>query len=74
MDSQAATTVIRGTLVSIPMGTIGTRMSTTIRMPGIHLHIIPRPQVIGIVGTGLTTVSIAITTTIEQTLVSQPWK
>jgi len=56
------------------MATIGTRTPTTIRMPGIHIHIIPRPQVIGIVGTGLTTVSIAITTTIEQTLVSQLWK
>jgi len=63
LDSQAATTVIRGTLVSIPMGTIGTRMSTTIRMPGIHIHIIPHHQPIGTAGIGLTAIIAIIITT-----------
>jgi hypothetical protein len=49
------------------MVTLGTRTSTIIRMPGIHIHTIPPPQAIGTVGIGLTTVIIAtlITKVIE---------
>ena len=66
LDFRAVTTVIRGTLIIIPMGTIGTRICTTIHMPGIHMHIIPLPQAMGTLGTGLT-IAIIITTTIELT-------
>ena len=44
------------------MGTIGTPMSTTIRMPGIRIHIIPQPQLIGTVGIGLTAIIAIIIT------------
>jgi hypothetical protein len=39
-------------------------MSTTIRTPGIHIHIIPHPQAIGTVGIGpiIATIAIIITT------------
>jgi hypothetical protein len=64
LDFRAVTTVIRGTLIIIPMGTIGTRMSTTIPMPGIHIHIIPQPQPpIGTVGIGPTGIIAIIITT-----------
>ena len=66
LDFRAATTAIRGTLVFIPMGTIGTRMSTTIRMPGIHIHIIPQPQPTGTVAIGpIAIIAIIITTATE---------
>jgi cation transporter-like permease len=42
------------------MGTIGTRTSTTIHMPGIHMHITPPPQTIGTAEIGLTTAIIGI--------------
>jgi len=42
------------------MGTLGIHTSTIIRMPGIHIHIIPPRQAIGTAGIGLTTVIIAI--------------
>ena len=58
---RAATTVLRGILIIIPTGTIGTRTSITIRMRGIRIHIIPLRQPIGTVGIGLT---IVITATI----------
>ena len=64
LDFRAVTTVIRGTLIIIPMGTIGTRMSTIIRMPGIRIHIIPRRQATGTAGIGPTAIiAIVITTT-----------
>jgi len=60
LDFRPATTVLRGILTIIPMVTLGTRTSTIIRMPGMHIHIIPPPQAIGTVGTGPTTVIITI--------------
>ena len=48
------------------MDIIGIHMFTTIHMPGIHMHIIPLPQAMGTLGTGLT-IAIIITTTIELT-------
>ena len=63
MDFRAATTVIRGTLVFIPTGTLGTRTSTTIRMLVIHIHIIPQLQPTGTVAIGrIATIAIIITT------------
>jgi hypothetical protein len=58
------------------MDIIGIRTFTTIPMPGIPMHIIPLPQVIGIAGIGLITgiIAIIITTTIELTSLSQLWK
>jgi len=49
------------------MDIIGIRTFTTIPMPGIHMHIIPLPQVTGTAGTGLitATIDIIITTKIE---------
>ena len=70
LDFQAATTVIRGTLVFIPMGTLGTRMSTTIRMPGIRIRIIPQPQRTGTVGIGLTAIIAIIITTATKRIVA----
>ena len=66
MDFRAATPLIRHATIIIPTDTIGTRTSTTIHMPGIHMHIIPLPQAIGTLGTG-PTIDIIITTTIELT-------
>ena len=66
MDSPAATPLIRRTLIIIPTGTIGVRTFTTILIP-THIRIITAPHPTGIVGTGPTTVTIAIiiTTVIE---------
>jgi hypothetical protein len=58
---RAATTVLQATLITIPTGTIGTRTSTTIRMRGIRIHIIPLRQSIRTVGIGLTSIIIATT-------------
>ena len=63
LDSPAATPLIRHTLIIIPTGTIDARTFTTILIP-THLRIITAPHIIGIVGTGPTTVTIAIITTI----------
>ena len=64
MDFRAATTLIRGTLIIIPTGTLDTRTSTTIRMPEIRIHIIPLPQPTGTVGIGLTIARIGTIITI----------
>jgi hypothetical protein len=48
------------------MGTIGIRMSTTIHIPEIHIHIIPRPQPIGTVGTEPTAIIDIIITTVTK--------
>jgi len=46
------------------MGTIGTRMSTIIRMQGMRIHIIPRRQATGTADIGPTAIiAIVITTT-----------
>ena len=66
LDFRAVITVLRGTLIIIRTGTIGTRTPTTIRMPGIHIHIIPHPQDIGTVGIGLTTVTTTIITIVTK--------
>jgi hypothetical protein len=50
------------------MGTLGTRMSTTTRMQGIRIRIIPQPQRTGTAGIGLTAI-IAIIITIATKLV-----
>jgi hypothetical protein len=57
------------------MDIIDIRTFTTIPMPGIHMHIIPLPQAIGIADNGLITATIdtIITTTIELTSLSQLW-
>jgi hypothetical protein len=49
------------------MDIIGIPTFTTIHMLGIHMHIIPLPQAIGIAGTGPTTdiIAIIITTAID---------
>ena len=60
LDFRAVTTVIRGTLIIIPMGTLDTRMSTIIRMPEIRTHIIPLHQPTDTADIGLTTGSIGI--------------
>jgi hypothetical protein len=53
------------------MGTLGTHMSTTIPMPGIHIHIIPQPHLIGTVGIGPTVIiAIIINTATELILAS----
>ena len=72
MDFRAATPLIRHATIIIPTGTIGTRISTTIHMPGIHMHIIPLPQAMGTLGTGPTIATI-ITTAIELKSVSELW-
>ena len=66
MDFRAATTLIRGTLIIIPTGTLDTHTSTTIRMPGIGIHIIPLPQPTEDIG--LPTVSIGTIITIASNL------
>ena len=66
MDFRAATTLIRGTLIIIPTGTLDTHTSTTIRMPGIGIHIIPLPQ--PTTDIGLTTASIGTIITIASNL------
>jgi len=68
LDFRAATTLIRGTLIIIPTGTLDTHTPTTIRMLGIGIHIIPLPQPTGTVGIGL---PIASTGTII-TIVANP--
>ena len=68
MDFRAATTLIRGTLIIIPTGTLDTRTSTTIRMPEIRIHIIPLPQPTGTVGIGLPIASTGTIITIASNL------
>ena len=65
-DFRAVITVLRGTLIIIHTGTIGTRMSTIIRMPGMRIHIIPRPQATGTVGIGPTAIIAIIITTVTK--------
>ena len=60
LDSPAATPLIRRTLIIIPTGTTGVRTFTTILIP-THIRIITAPHTIGMVGTGLITVTIATT-------------
>jgi hypothetical protein len=55
------------------MDIIGIRTFITIPMPGIPMHIIPLPHVIGIAGIGLIT-AIIITTRVELASLSQLWK
>lgn len=54
LDFPAATTLLQATLIIIPTGTIGTRTSTTTRMPEIRIHITPLRQRTSTVGIGLT--------------------
>ena len=57
LDFRAATTGLRATSIIILTGTIGIRTSTTIRMPGIHIHTIPRrPDRCGTAGIGPTAI------------------
>ena len=55
--------VRRRILTIIRMGTVGTRMFTIIRMPGIRVHTIPRRQPTGTVRIGPTPVIIVTTIT-----------
>ena len=54
--------VLRGTLIIIPTDTPGIRTFTIIRMPGMRIHIIRLPQLIGPPGIGLTTITGTIIT------------
>lgn len=68
LDFRAATTVLRATSIIILMGTIDIRTSTTTRMPGTHIHTIPRrPDRYGTRGIGPTaTIAATITTATSQ--------
>lgn len=63
LDFRADTTLLRATSIIILTDTIGTRTSSTIRTPEIHMPIIPRRQPIGTLRIGLITIIIASTLT-----------
>ena len=64
LDFRAATTVLRATSIIILTGTIDIRTCTIIRMPGTHIHTIPRrPDRCGTVAIGSTAIIATTITT-----------